>query len=152
MKTIQCMSRGKFEGVEFDSNTAIISIGDPSSSTPQKCNNFKSVLRLEFLDIDLLSQRKNIFELLVFKYEILGFLIRYFNRSFSISDADKINIFLKKNSSKNIVVHCDYGKSRSVAVTKYILNNENWKYIDIFQINDGRSGNQWVKYLLEKSA
>jgi predicted protein tyrosine phosphatase len=143
------MSRGKFEGVEFDSNTAIISIGDPGSSTPRKCNNFQSVLRLEFLDIDLLTQRKNIFELLVFKYKILGFLIKYFDRSFSVSDAGRVIDFVQRSLEKNIVVHCDYGKSRSVAVTKYILSNEKWKYVYSGQ-NKLLVGNQWVKYLLEE--
>lgn len=58
MKSIQYMSRGKLEATEFDLEKAIISIGDPGSSMPIKCNGFKNVLRLEFLDIDLLSQKR----------------------------------------------------------------------------------------------
>lgn len=68
-------------------------------------------------------------------------------------DAERLYDFIVDNSDKNIVVHCEGGASRSVAVAKFILENfDGYKLTDrdIKPETMDRAANTWILYLLEK--
>lgn len=68
---------------------------------------------------------------------------------FNQSDALKINSFIKKNLNKDFVIHCEYGKSRSVGVALFL--NNNWGYhIENRRSHELRNANGWVIKLLQK--
>lgn len=64
-------------------------------------------------------------------------------------DAQKIINYIKKNQGKDFIVHCEYGKSRSVAVAIFL--RDNFGYI----INNKKEEelihyNNWVLNMLKK--
>lgn len=89
-------------------------------------------------------------ELFVLQCKELGFLKKYFDKSFSASDATEVRRFLQRNIKNDIVVHCDYGKSRSVAIAKYIESYGHRLIETDAQKQEGRVGNKWVTHLLKR--
>jgi predicted protein tyrosine phosphatase len=149
MPFVRYLSRAIFEAKPTDVNpldTVVISIGDPGSSMPSACLEFFSCLRLEFLDIDYAQGcgLSTLFERFCLRSWLISLNRLY--PGFSREMAVQIRHFVQKHPQKNILVHCDYGKSRSIAVARWISTRQ--ERVLVHDIFPQRPGNLWCAALM----
>lgn len=129
MANIYIYNRGGFEGLEkeFLADKAIIRIHNIKDKDwyPEE---EKGALVLFFNDLDYenLSFGE---KMIVKKTPVLSniFNLLYPNPEYFTSDmAQKTLKYISKNKTKDFVIHCEFGKSRSVAIGKYI--NKRYKH------------------------
>jgi predicted protein tyrosine phosphatase len=115
-KVIECHSIGKFDelSIEKKNNAAVIRIFNSTERDwEEDTKKFQNELRVFFDDV---------------RWEDLSWFERIqmtcgvASKSwFSKSLAVEISGFLARNQNAPLLVHCEYGKSRSVAVAKYAI-------------------------------
>lgn len=76
---------------------------------------------------------------------ILGLNTLYLNKDIALN----IINYIKENKDKDFIIHCEYGRSRSVAIGIFLRDNLGYKIInkkdsELSQYND------WVLYMLKK--
>lgn len=70
---------------------------------------------------------------------------------FSKKDAQVLLKFIHANLEKDFVIHCEYGKSRSVAVAFFMKQEYNFKIMNKNK-EEMLKGNDWMLKLLKKYA
>ena len=76
----------------------------------------------------------------------LGFKTKHLNKILAI----KIVNYIKANKDKDFVIHCEYGRSRSVAVALFLKENLNYTIANK-KDNELTKYNDWVLLLLKKN-
>lgn len=141
MSKIYIYSRGDYEALDksFLENKAIIRIHNIKDKNwyPQ-LEDKKLVLFFEDLKLHQIPFVEKI-------KAILGFETKAFHRNLAL----QVIKYIKDNKEKDFIIHCEYGKSRSVAIAlfiqhHYLHNIENKKSHELQSYND------WVSNLLKK--
>lgn len=61
----------------------------------------------------------------------------------------QIKKYINENKEKDLIIHCEYGKSRSVAISIYLRDYLNYKIINKEE-KDLKKYNDWVLLMLKK--
>lgn len=138
--SIYIYNRGEFEALapEALKNKAIIRIHNNKDKEWYN-SKYPNGIELFFEDVDTLSFIEKI-------------KAQYFEKNmpcFTKSQALDLLNFIKKNKGRDFIIHCQYGKSRSVSVGLFI--EKNFKGTIINRIPEElKTPNQWVLELLNK--
>ena len=142
MSNVYIYSRGSYENLsqDFLSNKVIIRIHNIRDEKwyPIEEEN-KLVLFFNDIKMDNLSFMDK------FKAN-LGFKTKHLNKILAI----KIVNYIKANKDKDFVIHCEYGRSRSVAVALFLKENLNYTIANK-KDNELTKYNDWVLLLLKKN-
>lgn len=141
MSNISIYSRGSYENLSSDflKDKAIIRIHNINDKQWYP-NEEPNKLVLFFND----EKNNNIS--LIEKYKaILGFETKCLNKKKAI----KIIDYIKNNKEKDFIIHCEYGKSRSVAIAIFLRDNLGYSIINK-KPEELKQYNDWVFFLLKK--
>lgn len=103
MRRIDVYSRQQAIQLTADDGTAVISISAPGEPAPLR-EGWNEILRLEFHDTDPLAEGGS---------DMVAF---------GETHVDAVFAFAERNRDRDIVVHCDAGVSRSVAMGLFLSN------------------------------
>lgn len=141
MSNISIYSRGSYENLssEFLKDKAIIRIHNINDKQWYP-NEEKNKLILFFND----EKKSNIS--FIEKYKAMfGFETKCLNKQKAI----KIIDYIKNNKEKDFIIHCEYGKSRSVAIAMFLRDNLGYSIINK-KPEELKQYNDWVFFLLKK--
>lgn len=151
---IQIYSRGEYEnlGQQELKNKAIIRIHNTVDKKWYASQDSSTLIQLFFDDLspDSLSESEKFLA-----YHPLWKKIYQYNPWFNhdvscpidLNQAKAVVEFIKKNKDNDFIIHCEYGKSRSVAVALFIKN-----HFDAIIVNktekECQAANAWVLTIL----
>lgn len=140
---IHIFNRGDFEALEptFLKDKAIIRIHDV---TDKEWYNSKYPCGIELFFNDLRKSNLSFFEKLKANY-LKNINATYFTKL----QAEQLNNFINKNKNKDFIIHCQYGRSRSVGVAVFMVKNYN-AIITNKTKEELKKANDWVIEMLEK--
>lgn len=139
------------------SSISIYNRGEFEALPPEALNN-KAIIRIHnYTDKDWYdSKYPNGIELFFEDVDTLSFIekmkAQYFEKNmtcFTKTQALELLSFIKKNKGKDFIIHCQYGKSRSVSVGLFIEKNFKGSIINR-EPQELKTPNQWVLELLNK--
>lgn len=138
--SIYIYNRGEFESLDPDflKNKAIIRIHNRTDQEWYK-SVYPNGIELFFEDVDTLS----------FLEKIKATRFESFVTCFTKSQAIDLLQFIRKNKNKDFLIHCQYGKSRSVAVGLFIRENFKGTIVNREEV-ELKTPNVWVLELLNK--
>ena len=128
IKRVYFASRQLAESLDGRSDIAIISITDPGSPDARLSDNFHSILRLQFFDA-------------VPADEYLPAPHGLFNRQMAREVSDFIQSLGAGEQPVGVLVHCEYGISRSAAVALFV---EAWSGAPLEAREFACEANEWV--------
>lgn len=141
MSNVLIYSRGSYEGLNIDmlKNKAIIRI--------HNINDIKWYPNQENEKLILFFNDYKMHNLSFFQKikGLIGMKTSYLNKI----DALKIIEYIKKNKEKDFIIHCEYGRSRSVAIALFLREFLGYK-ITNKEENELLKYNDWVLYLLKR--
>ena len=141
MSNISIYSRGSYENLssEFLKDKAIIRIHNINDKQWYP-NEEKNKLILFFND-----EKKSNISFIEKHKAIFGFETKCLNKPKTM----KIIDYIKNNKEKDFIIHCEYGKSRSVAIAMFLRDNLGYSIINK-KTEELKQYNDWVFFLLKK--
>ena len=122
-------SREHAEGLAGNACTAVISITDPGAPAAKLCPQFKDVLRLSFYDAVPAEE--------YLPAPMPGMFDHFMARSIG----DFVHKMHAHPSNRSVMVHCEYGVSRSAAVALFV---EAYAGAPLAAREFAHDANQWV--------
>ena len=127
---IRTMSRSEAEHFWFEPHHALISIREMGYDTPKLHGNPGEVLFLEFDDTEPQSMMRDV--------DVL----------YTEEQAAKVARFVRRNSERELLIHCLAGISRSVGMASAI---EAWRGGDWETVERGKCPNSYVRKLTREA-